>query len=130
VDDFDRAVRRRLDLPLNSPYSLTFSIILYGLILTGVVWIFGEYLAVMFLAALTFGFVVLRWLVSRSKTRNMFLHLAREAHLRYPDVDIDEVLLGTFAAWESKSLPPIRILVPERTSSAGSSEDGSARSSE
>lgn len=130
MNDFDRSVRRRLDLPLNSPYSLTASIIGTGLLVVVVVWIFGRFLETTVFASVSFGLVILRWLLARRKVKKAFLHLAREAHTKYPDINIDEVLLGTFAAWESKRLPPIRLLVPERTSSAGSSADGSARPAE
>ena len=124
MDDFDREVRERLDVPLHSPFSLTPKLIFYGLVCLALMWFFDASSWVLPFSGGLFGYALIKWLWARHQVKKTFHMLAKKAHLAHPDIHLNEVLLGTLAAWKSQGLPPVRVFFPSDTKSKWIFEDG------
>ena len=113
LDTFAKELAERVELPLDSPSSLTRPWIIFTILGIVLVNLFGATAVViggccgMYLLSL-FG-----WAWKRVKVRRQFVSLAVKSRVQFPDAGKEEVIIGTLLAWKNSSLPPIKVRLPE-----------------
>jgi len=113
LDAFAEELAARVELPLDSPSSLTWPWILFTILSIVLVNLFGATAAVVGGCCGMYLFSLLGWAWKRVKVRRLFVGLAVKSRAAFPDAGKEEVIIGTLLAWKNNGLPPIKVRLPE-----------------
>jgi hypothetical protein len=113
LDIFAKELAARVELPMDSPSSLTRPWIILTILGIVLVNFFGATAAVVGGCCGMYLFSLLQWLWRRRKIRKFFIDLAVKSRAQFPNAGKEEVIIGTLLAWKKSDLPPIKVRLPE-----------------
>lgn len=113
LDAFRRELEARVELPLDSPSSLTGPWVFFTVLGVVLVYFFGSTAMVIGACCGMYFLSFLSWLWKRSKMRSLFVDMAVKSRAAFPGAGKEEVIIGTLLAWRNSSLPPIKVRLPE-----------------
>lgn len=112
ISDFERDLNERLELPLDSPSGLTGPFVLFTVLSIALVLWKGA-LPLIVLGCFSLYFIkFLHWSWSRRRVRKFFISMALAAYKEHPEVDPENVIVGSLLAWRGNGLPAVRIRRP------------------
>lgn len=110
---FQAEVEKRLEMPMNSPYSLTWKLFFWTALGMGLVWFFG---ATSFVVGGCCGIYIyhfIKWISVRSRIRQEFVMLTLKTRSQFPDVDPEDIITTAWSTWMDNDMPRIILRAPD-----------------
>lgn len=111
--DFQAELERRLEMPMGSPYSLTWKLFFWTILGIGIVWFFGATSFVVGGCCGIYAYHFIKWVSVRSRIRQEFILLALKTRTRFPEVDAEDIITTTWSTWTENDMPRVFIRAPD-----------------